>query len=77
MLLSVNRKKFKFVVRDSEYCEEWKRRRPQIEAETGMYAEGYVEWLIQTGRIQNGNVHDNLTNRCTYFALLDKERQRR
>jgi len=64
--------KFLFEVRDREYCEEWARR-SQIEAERTI--EGYINWLIETGRIQNGRVHDNLTNRCTYFALLDSRRK--
>jgi hypothetical protein len=68
--------KFIFAVRDQEYFDEWKCMRPQIEADTGMTAESYVNWLIETGRVQDGKVHDNFTNRCTYFALLDSRRKR-
>jgi hypothetical protein len=66
--------KFKFQERDRAYCENWRGRMAELEAETGMTCEGYGKWLFETGRVQNGRLHDMMANRIEYFALLDRRR---
>ncbi|MGH9358715.1 MAG: hypothetical protein ACRD1O_06025 [Terriglobia bacterium] len=58
--------RFTFLYRDRGYCQEWKANREKIEADSGMNASDYVDWMIETGRVQDGKVHDNWTNRFLY-----------
>ena len=62
---------FKFVKLDRDYCEQLKSGMAQLELETGFNREGYLQWLQDTGRVQNGHLHDNWYNRAMYLAWLD------
>ena len=39
--------------------------------EPGLH-EDYKKWLVDTKRIQNGQPHDNMTNRALFYAWLEK-----
>jgi hypothetical protein len=59
---------FKFQELDRDYClrlqEAVKEQKPEP---------GYLEWLQQTKRIQNGRPHDNWANRFAYFAWKENQ----
>lgn len=65
-------KKFTFLYRDRDYCRQWWENKRAIESHFDMSAMDYVKWLIDTGRVQNGKVHDNWTNRFQYFCWKSK-----
>lgn len=62
--------KFIWIEHDLDYCERW---RDQVNAMQGAadFAE-YQRWLVDTGRVQNGRPHDNMTNRVLFYAWLEK-----
>ena len=45
----------------------------ELMAENGMSIDGYLRWLMETGRHQGGRPHDNWGNRIEYFALLERQ----
>ena len=61
--------KFHFIEHDRAYCERWREMvaRPEAIAERDAYA----QWLRETGRVQNGRLHDNVANRAMYLAWSD------
>lgn len=65
-------KKFIFLFRDRDYCRRWKDEQSFLEARSGMNIRDYVQWLIKSGRVQNGRVHDNWRNRYEYYAWKDE-----
>jgi len=64
--------KFIFLYRDREFCKQWREHKEEIEAHYGMSPRDYVNWLIDTGRVQNRGVHDNWGNRFEYLAYKNK-----
>lgn len=62
--------KFIFMERDRAYVKNWKERMPQLHQATGFSSEGYYDWLVRKGRIQEGVPHDTWTNKFEYFASL-------
>jgi hypothetical protein len=65
--------KFRYAYRDRAYCEMWRRQMEQLQQESGMTLAGYGKWLMDTGRVQNGRLHDNWRNRFEYLAWLDRQ----
>jgi len=66
--------KFVFIQRDRAYFQEWHDRMSQLKAESGMNEQDYVNWLIETGRVQDGRVHDNWGNRFQYYVWSDNRK---
>ena len=61
-------KKFKFVEHDRAYCERWRAMVDHPESHCTL--KDYHQWLSDTGRVQNGRLHDNPTNRFLFFTWL-------
>lgn len=55
---------FLFFEHDRAYCEKWRAIVDKPESQA-MLAE-YDEWLVRTGRVQNGRPHDNNANRYLF-----------
>jgi hypothetical protein len=68
-------RKFHFIERNREFCERW---RDEInKAESQAMRDQYGRWLHETGRVQNGRPHDNITNRTLLLAWLDRQEAQR
>jgi hypothetical protein len=63
--------KFKFVELDRAYCVRW--RELVNNPEPHYTREDYHLWLKQTGRVQNGQAHDNTVNRLLFFSWLEHQ----
>ncbi len=62
--------KFIWIERDRAYCERW---RDQVNSDQGRAdLEDYKKWLTDTKRVQNGQPHDNMTNRALFYGWLEK-----
>ena len=66
--------KFIFINRDSDYCESWRNQvnGPQGQADRA----AYEKWLVDTGNLQNGHVHDTHANRVRFYAWLENTETR-
>jgi hypothetical protein len=62
-------KKFHFIEHGREHCEQL--RATLNEPDNVATMEMYHQWLHQTGRVQGGIPHDNMTNRIMFHAWLD------
>jgi hypothetical protein len=62
--------KFIWIERDRAYCERW---RDQVNSDQGKAdLADYKTWLVDTKRVQNGQPHDNMTNRALFYGWLEK-----
>lgn len=66
-------RKFKFIEHDREYCAKWREMLEQPEARAMWNA--YEKWLSDTGRVQNGRPHDNMTNRALFYTWFENHEE--
>jgi hypothetical protein len=67
--------KFIFVKRDREYCQQWAAMMEQMQTDSGITKEGYIQWLKDTGRVQNDRPHDSWTNRFRYWVWFQNRNE--
>jgi hypothetical protein len=66
-----NTGKLIWIERDRAYCERWL---DQVNSEQGKAdLENYKKWLVDTKRVQNGQPHDNMTNRALFYGWWRSE----
>ncbi len=66
-------RRFTFVERDRDYIIRMKATLPELEKKFGYEGGAYRAWLVSTGRVQHGQVHDNWGNRIAYMAQLNRK----
>ena len=66
-------RKFTFIEHDREYCAKWREMLEQPEARAMWNA--YENWLSDTGRVQNGRPHDNMTNRALFYTWFENHEE--
>jgi hypothetical protein len=62
--------RFRWVEYDHTYCQEWRKRVDSVEGQADF--KDYKRWLANTGRVQDGNPHDNMANRALFYSWVEK-----